>query len=136
MKTFLFKSMIGIFFGAFIAVVITNILIFFGDNMVLDGQLFMKNSLASVFLGWLSTVSPLYFEIRNLKLWQQTVLHFSTVSIVYFILVFAVKWIPFSLKYFSILLVVFLGFYLVIWFAFYLYYKSQANKLNIEIDQL
>lgn len=136
MKTFLFRSMIGIFYGAFIAVVLTNLFIFFGNNVLIDGQLFLKNSLASIALGWLFTASPLYFEITSLKLWQQTALHFFTVSIVYFILVFAVKWIPFSLASFSILLIVFLFIYLVVWFAFYLYFKNQANKLNIEINQL
>ena len=32
MKTFLFRSMIGIFFGAFLAVLLTNSLVFFGEQ--------------------------------------------------------------------------------------------------------
>lgn len=136
MKTFLFRSMIGIFYGAFIAIVFTNLFIFFGDDVMLDGQLFMKNSLAAIFCGWFFTVSPLYFEMNQLKLWQQTGLHFFTVSILYFILAFVVKWIPFNLKSFSVVLIVFLAFYLVIWLAFYLYFKNQAKKLNIELSSL
>ncbi|WP_256439075.1 hypothetical protein [Sediminibacillus dalangtanensis] len=37
MKTFLFRSLIDIFFGAFIAVLATNTLVYFGDEKVLDG---------------------------------------------------------------------------------------------------
>ena len=82
MKTFLFRSMIGIFFGAFLAVIVTNSIIYFGKQEVLDGQIFMKNSLGSIFCGWFFTVSPLYFENTKLRLSQQTALHFATVVVV------------------------------------------------------
>ena len=52
MKTFLFRSMIGIFFGAFLAVILTNAIVLFSTQDVLDGQLFLKNSLGSIFCGW------------------------------------------------------------------------------------
>ena len=45
MKTFLFRSMIGIFFGAFLAVVVTNSIVYFGGESMIDGSLFLKNSL-------------------------------------------------------------------------------------------
>ena len=100
MKTFLFRSMIGIFFGAFLAVILTNAIVLFSTQDVLDGQLFLKNSLGSIFCGWFFTVSPLYFENNNLRLTQQTVLHFITVFVLYFILAFGIGWIPFTLKSF------------------------------------
>ena len=102
MKTFLFRSMIGIFFGGFLAVVVSICLIYFGGQEVLDGQLFIRNSLGSIFCGWFFTVSPLYFENTRLRLSQQTAIHFATTVIVYFILAFGIGWISFNwINFFS-----------------------------------
>lgn len=136
MKTFLFRSMIGIFYGAFLAVMLTNAIVYFGEREVLDGSLFMKNSLGSIFCGWFFTVSPLYFEIQKLRLIQQTLLHFITVFILYFILAYGIGWIPFTLRGTLIALGIFLTLYLISWIAFYLYFKRQADRLNAELDQL
>lgn len=135
MKTFLFRSMVGIFFGAFLAVLFTNSLVLFGGRETLDGQLFLKNSLGSIFCGWLSTVSPLYFENMNLRLSQQTALHFVTVIVFYFILAFGIGWIPFTIKSFLLMLGIFIAFYCVIWTAFFLYFRNQAKKLNAELNK-
>jgi hypothetical protein len=134
MKTFLFRSMIGIFFGAFLAVIVTNSIVYFGGQDMLDGQLFMKNSLGSIFCGWFFTVSPLYFENTKLRLSQQTALHFATVVVSYFVLAFGIGWIPFTLKSFIFTLAVFIFFYLIFWTAFYLYFRRQARKLNAELE--
>lgn len=136
MKTFLFRSMIGIFYGAFLAVMLTNAIVYFGEREVLDGSLFMKNSLGAIFCGWFFTVSPLYFEIQKLRLIQQTLLHFITVFILYFILAYGIGWIPFTLRGTLIALGIFLTLYLISWIAFYLYFKRQADRLNAELDQL
>jgi hypothetical protein len=133
-KTFLFRSIIGIFFGAFLAVIVTNSVVYFGNQDVLDGQIFMKNSLGSVFCGWFFTVSPLYFENTKLRLSQQTALHFATVVVLYFILAFGIGWVPFTLKSFIITLVVFIFSYLMFWTSFYLYFRRQARKLNEELE--
>lgn len=136
MKTFLFRSMIGIFFGAFLAVVVTNSVVYFGAQEVLDGRIFLRNSLGSIFCGWFFTVSPLYFENARLRLSQQTGLHFATVVVLYFILAFGIGWIPFSVKNFLITLALFIVFYLIFWTAFYLYFRKQAEKLNAELNGL
>lgn len=136
MKKFLFRSMIGVFFGAFLAVVMTSSAVYFGNQEVLDGQLFIKNSLGSIFCGWFFTVSPLYFENPKLRLIQQTGLHFITIFILYFILAFGIGWIPFTVKVFLVMLGVFLIFYSIIWTAFYLYFRKQVQKLNSEINVL
>ncbi|WP_313893403.1 DUF3021 domain-containing protein [Psychrobacillus sp.] len=136
MKTFLFRSMVGIFFGAFIAVILTNSVVLFSENDTLDGQLFLKNSLGSIFCGWFFTVSPLYFENQNLSLARQTVLHFITVSILSFVLSFGIGWLPFNLTSVLLAIAFFLCFYAVIWITFYLYFKRQMKKLNAEIDLL
>jgi hypothetical protein len=133
-KVFLFRSMIGIFFGAFLAVIVTNSVVYFGNQDMLDGQTFMKNSLGSVFCGWFFTVSPLYFENTKLRLSQQTALHFATVVVLYFILAFGIGWVPFTLKSFIITLVVFIFSYLMFWTSFYLYFRRQARKLNEELE--
>jgi hypothetical protein len=133
-KTFLFRSIIGIFFGAFLAVIVTNSVVYFGNQDVLDGQIFMKNSLGSIFCGWFFTVSPLYFENTKLRLSQQTALHFATVVVLYFILAFGIGWVPFTLKSFIITLVVFIFSYLMFWTSFYLYFRRQARKLNEELE--
>jgi len=136
MKTFLFRSIMGIFFGAFIAVFFTNLIVIFGDQEILDGQLFLKNSFGSIFCGWFFTVSPLYFENKNLRLSQQTGLHFITVVVLYFILAFGIGWVPFNLASFLLMLGVFIVFYAIFWITFYLYFRNQANKLNAELQEL
>ncbi|MEK5068162.1 DUF3021 domain-containing protein [Sporosarcina sp. FSL K6-1508] len=136
MKTFLYRSIIGIFFGAFIAVILTNSVVLFSDKDMLDGQLFLKNSLGSIFCGWFFTVTPLFFENANLRLSQQTALHFVTVVILYFILAFGIGWIPFTVKSFLLALGLFIVFYSVFWTSFYLYFRGQAKKMNAELDGL
>ncbi|MEK3980032.1 DUF3021 domain-containing protein [Psychrobacillus sp. FSL K6-2836] len=136
MKTFLFRSMIGIFFGAFIAVLLTNSVVLFSEKDTLDGALFLKNSLGSVFCGWFFTVSPLYFENKKLLLWQQTILHFVTVVVLYFLLAFGIGWVPFNLSSFLLAMGLFLVVYLAFWICFYVYFKQQVKKLNDELELL
>ena len=136
MKTFLFRSMVGIFFGAFLAVIVTNLIVYFGNQDVLDGRMFMKNSLGSIFCGWFFTVSPLYFENTKLRLSQQTALHFATVVVSYFILAFGIGWVPFTMKSFLVTLAIFIASYSIFWTVFYLYFRKQAQKMNAELDGL
>ena len=136
MKTFLFRSVMGIFFGAFIAVLLTNSVVYFGEQEVLDGQLFLKNSFGSIFCGWFFTVSPLYFENKNLRLSQQTGLHFITVVVLYFILAFGIGWVPFNLVSILLTLGLFVLCYAIFWTVFYLHFRNQVNKLNAELQEL
>jgi len=136
MKTFLYRSIIGIFFGAFIAVILTNSVVLFSGKDMLDGQLFLKNSLGSIFCGWFFTVTPLFFENTSLRLSQQTALHFVTVVILYFILAFGIGWVPFTVKSFLLVFVMFVVSYSIFWTSFYLYFRGQAKKLNAELQEL
>lgn len=136
MKTFLFRSLIGIFFGGFLAVVFTNSMVLSGDATVINGELFLKNSLGAIFCGWFFTVTPLFFEMRRLNLSQQTLLHFLSVIVLFFILALGIGWIPFHVKSILSMLVMFLIFYGVSWIAFYLYFKNQAKKLNEDLRKL
>ncbi|MFZ0370498.1 MAG: DUF3021 domain-containing protein [Halobacillus sp.] len=136
MKTFLFRSLIGIFFGGFLAVLITYSIILFGDQTTLDSSLFVKNSLGHIFCGWLFSVTPLYFEIRSLKLSQQTALHFVTVMAAYFILAYGIGWIPQGIASILLFTGVALVLYSVIWTAFYLYYKNQIKKINEDLKHI
>lgn len=136
MKTFIIRSFIGIFFGGFIAVLITNLNILFGGFEMIDGPLFLKNSIGSVLCGWFFTVSPLYFENRNLKLSQQTILHFLTVTILYLILALTIGWIPFNIQNILLTFLISIVVYTIFWVAFYLYFKNQARKLNDDLKKL
>jgi len=136
MKTFIVRSLMGIFYGAFLAVISTNSVVIFGEKDVLDGPLFLKNSLGLIFCGWFFTVSPLYFENTNLRLSQQTGLHFITVVILYFILAFGIGWIPFTMKSFLLMLGLFIVVYAIFWTSFYLYFRNEAKKLNAELNGL
>ena len=136
MKTFIIRSFIGIFFGGFIAVLITNLNILFGGFEMIDGPLFLKNSIGSVLCGWFFTVSPLYFENRNLKLSQQTILHFLTVTILYLILALTIGWIPFNIQNILLTFLISIVVYTIFWVAFYLYFKNQAWKLNDDLKKL
>lgn len=136
MKKFLTRSIHGIFFGSFLAVSATFLIIYFGNYEVLNTSFFIKNSLGIILNGWFFTVSPLYFENTNLKLSQQTALHFGTVVICYFILAFWIGWIPFTAKSAMLNLGIFIVVYLIIWTSFYLYFRNQVNKLNAELNEL
>ena len=136
MKKFMIRSFIGIFFGGFIAVLITNLNILFGGFEMIDGPLFLKNSVGFVLCGWFFTVSPLYFENRNLKLSQQTILHFLTVTILYLILALMIEWIPFNIMNILLTLLISIVTYTIFWVAFYLYFKNQARKLNDDLKKL
>lgn len=136
MKTFLIRSILGVFFGAFLAVLVTFAFIYLGGNDVLNSSIFVKNTLGVMLNGWFFTVSPLYFENNNLKLYQQTALHFGTVIIAYFVLAFGIGWIPFTAKSALLNLSLFIFVYLIIWLGFYLYYRNQAKLLNAELDEI
>ncbi|KAA0948541.1 DUF3021 domain-containing protein [Sporosarcina sp. ANT_H38] len=136
MKTFLYRSIIGIFFGAFLAIIMTNSVVLFSGKEMLDGQLFLKNSLGFIFCGWFFTVTPLIFENANLRLSQQTALHFVTVVILYFILAFGIDWVPFTVKSFLLAFGMFIVCYSIFWISFYLYFRIQAKQLNAELQEL
>lgn len=136
MKTFMIRSFNGIFFGAFIAVLITNLNILLGDLQMIDGPLFLKNSIGSILCLWIFTASTLYFENRKLTLSQQTFLHFLTVTILYLILAVTIGWIPFNIKNILITVLVSIVVYSIFWIAFYLYFKNQVRKLNDDLQKL
>ncbi|CDQ20309.1 DUF3021 domain-containing protein [Halobacillus karajensis] len=136
MKTFLFRSFIGIFFGAFLAVLMTYSIILFGDIRVVDGDLFIRHSLGSMFCGWFFSVTPLFFEISRLTLLQQTLLHFGTVFLLYFVLSFGIGWVPLDFTSALIAILLFLTIYLLIWTGFYIYFKAESKKLNEDLKHL
>lgn len=136
MKTFMIRSVLGIFFGAFLSIMMTFGVIYFGGNEALDAQLFVSHSLRSIFAGWFFTVTPLIFENEKLSLSKQTALHFGTVVVLYFILAFGTGWIPFSMKNTLSILALFIVTYVIIWTSFYLYFRKEAKILNAELDEL
>lgn len=136
MKTFLTRSILGIFFGSFLAIVTILAVIYFGDKDMLDASILLKNVLGTVFCGWFFTVTPLFFENEKLTLPVQTTLHFLSVTVLYFIVAFVIGWIPFTVKGFIVMLGIFIVFYSVIWMSFYMYFKQQAAKLNEELREL
>ncbi|MNJ52769.1 hypothetical protein D3C77_481220 [compost metagenome] len=133
MNAFFVRSMIGIFFGAFIAVITTIALIYFGGQSAIDGPFFIKNTFGYIVCGWLFTVTPLYFKIRSLGLPIQTALHFLTITILYFILSLWIGWIPFHVKNFLIYLAISIFVYAIGWIGFYLYFKNETKKLNKDL---
>lgn len=136
MKTFLFRSLMGIMLGALLAVVMTCSLVIFGEQTMLDGHLFMKNAFGSMFAGWFFSASSLYFEIETLELPTQTMLHFVTVTFLYFILAFGIGWFPVDPKSIAIVIVLFLVIYTIMWLSFYFYFRNQSRKLNEDLQNL
>ncbi|ANU15215.1 hypothetical protein B481_1376 [Planococcus halocryophilus Or1] len=133
MKTFLIRSIVGIFFGAFLSIVMTYTVILNGQE-TLDSGLFLQNSFGSMLCGWFFAVSSLIFDHHNWSLRRQTVVHFITVIVLYFVLAFGIGWFPFTVEGFLLILVIFVVFYLLFWFAFYFYFKNQAQKMNKELN--
>ncbi|MFC5602036.1 DUF3021 domain-containing protein [Sporosarcina koreensis] len=136
MKTFLTRSILGIFFGSFLAIVTILAVIYIGNKEMLDASILGKNVLGTVFCGWFFTVTPLLFENEKLTLPVQTTLHFTSVTVLFFIVAFVIGWIPFTLKGFIGMLGIFIVFYTIIWLSFYMYFKKQAAQLNDELRGL
>lgn len=136
MKAFIVRSFIGIFFGCFIAVVITNLSTLFGDFIVIDGSLFLKNSIGYILCGWFFTVSPMYFENRKLNLFWQTVFHFLTVTILYLVVAFTVGWLPLNIISILLTFLISIAVYTIFWVAFYFHFKNQARKLNDDLNKI
>lgn len=136
MKTFLTRSLLGIFFGSFLTLVVLFAVIYIGGNETLDSSILVKNALGQVFCGWFFTVTPLLFENERLTLPVQTALHFLCVSVLYFIVAFVLGWVPFTAGGFIGILGLFIVVYAIIWSAFYMYFKKQAEKLNEELNGL
>ncbi|MFS0690684.1 DUF3021 domain-containing protein [Sporosarcina sp. 179-K 8C2 HS] len=136
MKTFLTRSILGIFFGSFLAIVTIVAVSYFGDKDMLDAALLSKNALGTVFCGWFFAVTPLIFENEKLTLPVQTTMHFLSVTVLYFIVAFVIGWIPFTVEGFIGMLGIFIVFYAIIWLAFYMYFRKQAAKLNEELRGL
>lgn len=133
MKTFLIRSLFGIFFGAFLSVLMTNTDVLSGQE-TLDGALFLRNSIGSILCGWFFSVSTLYFENHHWSLAKQTTAHFITVIVLYFVLAIGIGWFPFTVPSMLLTIAVFVLFYIVIWFAFYFYFKKQARTMNDELN--
>ncbi|MEK3889477.1 DUF3021 domain-containing protein [Bacillus sp. FSL K6-3431] len=136
MKTFLVRSILGIFFGAFLTLITIFAVIYLGEKDILDSAVLVKNALGTVFCGWFFTVTPLLFENEKLTLPIQTALHFLCVTVLYFIVAFVIGWIPFTVKGFIGMLGIFIVIYAIIWFAFYTYFRQQAAKLNEDLNDL
>lgn len=133
MKTFVIRSVFGIFFGAFLSVLMTNTVVLSGQE-TLDGALFLRNSIGSMLCGWFFSVSTLYFENHQWSLAKQTTAHFITVIVLYFVLAIGIGWFPFTVPSMLLTIAVFVLFYIVIWFAFYFYFKKQARTMNDELN--
>ncbi|MDW0116841.1 DUF3021 domain-containing protein [Sporosarcina thermotolerans] len=136
MKTFMTRSLLGIFFGSFLGVVTILAVVYIGGKDTLDAAILAKNLFGTVFCGWFFTVTPMLFENEKLTLPVQTTLHFLSVTALYFIVAFVIGWIPFTLKGFISMLSIFIVFYSIIWFAFYMYFRKQAERLNAELREL
>ncbi|UZD47720.1 DUF3021 domain-containing protein [Peribacillus frigoritolerans] len=134
MKTLLFRSFVGICFGALVMVLTCFGVIAFGGGS-LDSGIFVKNAIGCILCGWFFSTATIFFENEKWSLLSQTILHFLTVSILYFLLSFFVGWIPFSLKGLAIGIGIFIPFYMIIWTAFYLYFRFQVKILNEGIDK-
>lgn len=133
MKTFLIRSILGIFFGAFLSVLMTNAVVLSGQE-TLDSGLFLRNSIGSMLCGWFFTASTLYFENHKWSLAKQTAAHFVTIIVLYFVLAVGIGWFPFTVSSMLLMIAVFLFFYALFWTAFYLYFKNQARKMNEELN--
>ncbi|MGN7386341.1 DUF3021 domain-containing protein [Sporosarcina sp. SAFN-015] len=136
MKTFAIRSILGIFFGSFLTLVVLFFVIYAGNNETLNSSILVKNAVGTVFCGWFFTVTPLFFENEKLTLPVQTIFHFICVSVLYFIVAFVIGWVPFTAIGFLSILSLFIVIYAIIWTAFYLYFKKQATALNEELKEL
>ncbi|MFD9626601.1 DUF3021 domain-containing protein [Peribacillus muralis] len=135
MKTLLFRSFVGICFGALVMVLTCFGVIGFGEITALDSEMFVKNAIGCLLCGWFFSTATILFEIEKWSLLFQTTMHFLTVSILYFLLSFFVGWISFSMKGLVTGILIFIPFYVTIWTIFYLYFRFQMKILNDGLDK-
>lgn len=131
--------MVGIFIGYTIEIIES---LFVGDgNFYAYSPLllnFTKTGLRAVILQYFMTGiiggcfagTSIIFEIDNLSLLLQTVIHFAINSIVMFIAGFLCCWFPHIFLSAVIWFAVFIGFYIIFWFVFYLCTKESVKKIN------
>ena len=136
MKTFLYRSFIGIIFGGFLHVLLVCIGIIWTNAETINAESFWKNAAGMMICSWFFTVTPLYFEIRKWNLIQQTLLHFLTVCVLFFLVSFTMGWIPVSISVILKPLLIFLAIYMVSWTLFFLYFKYQTKILNENLKRL
>lgn len=136
MKTFLYRSFIGIIFGGFLHVLLVCIGIIWTNVETINAESFGKNAAGMMICSWFFTVTPLYFEIRKWNLIQQTMLHFLTVCVLFFLVSFTIGWIPVSISIIIKQLLIFLAIYIVSWTLFFLYFKYQTKILNENLKRL
>lgn len=116
-------------------VLITCVTVWSGQETI-QGGAFVKDAAGYVFCGWLFAVTPLFFEIQSLRLFQQTALHFFTAICPYLILATIIGWVPANLQSLLLSASVFLLIYVFIWTGFYLYFKREAQRINQKLNQL
>ena len=136
MKSFLLRSVFGIGIGAILSVFITMSIVVFGNESMLDGDLYVKNAWGSLLCGWFFAVAAMIFEMKSLALWQQTLTHFIFITVLYFIFANWIGWVPYHEGIFLTMIAVFVFVYLCMWLSFYLYFKRQASKMNENLDRL
>lgn len=134
MKSFLFRSVLGIFFGAFLSVVITSVMVLNGQETV-DGGLFVRNSIGNMLCGWFFTASTLYFENYKWSLYKQTAAHFVTVIALYVVLAYGIGWFPFTLPSFLLILAGFTLLYALLWAVFYYRSKNKVRKMRKQLNK-
>lgn len=129
MKSFLTRSLFGIFFGAFLSIVITGVMVLNGQETV-DGGLFVRNSIGNMLCGWFFVASTLYFEIPTWSLLKQTAAHFITIVVLYFVLAYGIGWFPFTIPSFLLIIAVFAILYALLWSGMSYYFKHRGRKGN------
>ena len=136
MKTFVYRSFMGVIFGGFLHVLLVGIGILWWGAETINTEIFLKNAIGMIICSWFFTVTPLYFSVEKWNLIQQTILHFLTVIILFFIVAFTIGWIPISLPVILMQTLIFLAIYVVSWTLFFLYFRYQARILNENIKRL
>ena len=136
MKTFVYRSFIGILFGAFLHVTFVSAGILLGGVKTINADLFLTNAVGIMACSWLFSVTPLYYEIKKWNLMQQTLVHFMTVIVLFFVLAFTIGWMPISMPFILKQVFIFMAIYAVIWTLFYYYFKYQTKRLNEELKKL
>lgn len=137
MREFIKKSIAGIFFGAFISILIVYGIIFTGDFGELHGEAFVKYSLVSMLLGALTGISIWFFETFRLSLLQKTIIHFIIFVPILYGIVSLTGWVQIqSITGFIVLGLILIATYVAVWFGFYLYFRHIASRLNDELKQL
>ncbi len=148
-KKILLRSILGAPIGATISSIIAIIIslcIGHGEYISVTQELIdwcgsettavIVQTLCSMFIGAVCSVSSVIWEIENWSLTKQTLIHFAIFIILFIPMSYILNWMPHNLYGALCYFASFIFMYILIWVSTYFSIKAKINKMNKQLQEL